>query len=157
YSVFASSRVRTISSNLASAPHGLERDDRLDEIASARKHRVLERARRGDDAVACGDTPDGLPQIAPGELLHAGGDLGADTAGQRALLGRDQDARARDGLEDGVEVEWEEAGEHDNLAEDLVLEDQLRGRVERDRGHAPVRDDRRRSLREAVARERERG
>ena len=40
---------RSRAPNLAS--HGFERDDRLDHVVGARQHRVLERARRGDDPV----------------------------------------------------------------------------------------------------------
>ena len=140
--MFASSRVRTISSTSGA----LERHDRLDDVLDAREHVVLERARRRDDPVARGDALHRRAQVAPRRLLDAGGDLGAEAAGERPLLGRHERARARDRLEHGVELHRHELRERDHLAEDLVLQDELGDGVEDDREHPAVRDHGRRAL-----------
>ena len=140
--MFASSRVRTISSiERCCSPRA---QDRRDDVLHAREHRVLERPRRRDDPVARRDALHRRAQVAPGGLLHAGGDLGAEAAGQRPLLGGHERARARDRLEHGVELHRDELRERDDLAEDLVLEDELGHGVEDDREHPAVGHDRRR-------------
>ena len=108
-------------------------------------------------AVARGDPLDGRAQVAPCRLLDAGGDLGAEATGQRSFLRGHERAGPRDGIEHRVELHRDELGERDHLAEDLVLEDELRDRVEHDREHPAVRDDRRRALGEVGRRERQRG
>ena len=60
------------------------------------------------------------------------------------------------GLEHGVELHRDELREGDHLAEDLVLEDEVRHGVQDDREHPPVRDDRRGALLEAGRGERQR-
>ncbi len=81
-------------------------------------------------------------QVAPGGFLHAGGDLGAEAAGQRPLLCGHERARARDRLEHGVELHRDELRQRDHLAEDLVLESELGHRIEDDREHPAVGHDR---------------
>src|SRR5919106_1334733 len=88
YSVFASSRVRTISSMGALASHAVERRHRGNHVLDAREHVVLERTGRRDDPVACGDALHRSAKIAPRRLLDTRGALGSKTAGQRPLLGR---------------------------------------------------------------------
>ena len=153
--MFASSRVRTISSTVSFAAPSSDMH-RLDDVLDAREHRVLERARRGDDPVARGDPLHRRAQVAPRRLLHARGDLGAEATRERPLLGGHERAGPRDGLEHRVELHRDELGERDHLAEDLVLEDELGHRVEHDREHPAVRDDRRRALGEVGRRERQR-
>ena len=96
---------------------------------------------RGDDPVARRDPLHGRAQITPRRLLDARSYLGAEAARERALLGGDEGASSRDGLDHGVELHRDELGERDNLTEDLLLEDELGHRIEDDGKHPAVGHD----------------
>ena len=109
--VFASSRVRTISSSpsapdVPSCPHG------------ARRRRPRPGATASSSVGAAGMIPSraairrtGARQVVPRLALHASRDLGADAARQRPLLDRDERPRAGDGLEHRLEVERQQPAE----------------------------------------------
>ncbi len=151
--MFASSRVRTISSTSGAPSSAMTASTTSSTLGS-----IASSSGRAEGMIPsrAAIRLDRRAQVAPRRLLHAGGDLGAEAAGQRPLLGRHERSRARDRLEHGVELHRDELGERDDLAEDLVLEDELRHGVEHDREHSAVGDDRRRALREVGRGERER-
>ena len=95
----------------------------------------------------------GRAQVAPRRPCTRAAISAPKPAGERPLLGRHERAGARDRLEHRVELHRHELRERDDLAEDLVLEDELGDGVEHDREHPAVRHDRRGALGEVGARE----
>ena len=153
YSVFASSRVRTISSTQP-APSS----DMTVSTTSSTLGSISSSSGRADGMIP---SRAAIRRTGARRSLHAASWTRAAISAPKPPVSVPSSAvtsapvRATDSRT-GVELHRDELGERDHLAEDLVLEDELRDGVQHDRNHPAVRDDRRRALREVGRGERER-
>ncbi len=154
--MFASSRVRTISSSrqLLTIPSARTA---LTTSSTSGQHGLLERRRGGDDPVACRDP------LAPGRRRSSQASLCTRAAisaptppvSVPSSTVTSEPVRPTDSST-GSRSSGSSRPRRDDLREELVLDDQPDRGLEHDRQHAAVRDDRRSPPGEAVAGERER-